>query len=191
MSYDLDFDFQRISEQDLLYYDVLDVEQYYDVGYLKDNIHDVLRFLNYYDLDLIYLTFLAKKKQIDLARILDQTQPSVSYNLSRIRRQIQFVYYFLSCVDNVINFLRQTKQFTLQQKQILLVFFYSLTPTKAAMVFKTHPITFKNKLISIIERINKVNPQIYQIFNSILKDCNKIKKTPMIQDQKQKKRKNK
>ena len=181
MSYDIQFDFDRISQQDLLYYDVLDVQDYYDVGTLKDNIHDILRFLNYYDLDLIYLTFLAKKKQVDLAKILDQTQPSISYNLSRIRKQIQFVYFFLSNVDNVINYLRNTKEFDLMQKQMLLVFFYSLTPTKAAMVFRMHPITFKNKLTLVLQKLQQKNKDLYDVFMYVFNNENKIKKTPIME----------
>ena len=180
MSYDIDFDFDRISEQDVLTYsqtDVLDIGQYYDVGQIKDNIHDILRFLNYYDLDLIYLTYLAKKKQVDLAKLLDQTQPSISYNLNRIKRQVQYVYFFLANLDSVVNYLRQTNSFTLQQKEMLLVFFYSLTPTKAAYVFGMHPITYKNKLHGIIERLKQQNQQIYNIFENIIKNFNKIKKT--------------
>ena len=185
MSFDIDFDFDRLSQEDLLCYDILDVEEYYDVGQLKDNIHDILRFLNYYDLDLIYLTFLAKKKQVDLARILDQTQPSISYNLSRIRRQIQFVYFFLANIDNVVNFLRETKDFDLLQKQMLLVFFYSLTPTKASQVFNMHPITFKNKLGILLQKLKSINVQLYQIFDYIYRNFNKIKKTPIAQINKQ------
>lgn len=188
MSFDIDFDFDRLSQQDLLYYDILDVQEYYDVGELKDNIHDILRFLNYYDLDLIYLTFLAKKKQVDLAKILDQTQPSISYNLSRIRRQIEFVYFFLANIDNVINYLRTTEDFTLLQKQMLLVFFYSLTPTKASQVFKMHPITFKNKLAILLDKLVVKNKQLYQVFDYIYSNFNKIKKTPIEENVKGRKR---
>lgn len=180
MGYDLDFDFDRISQQDVLTYsqnDILDVGEYYDVGQLKDNIHDILRFLNYYDLDLIYLTYLAKKKQVDLAKLLDQTQPSVSYNLNRIKRQVQYVYFFLANLDNIVNYLRQTDKFTLKQKQMLLVFFYSLTPTKAAYVFHMHPITYKNKLHVIIEKLKQENQQIYNVYQDVIKNFNKIKKT--------------
>lgn len=185
MSYDIQFDFDRLSQQDLLYYDILDVQDYYDVSELKDNIHDILRFLNYYDIDLIYLTFLAKKKQVDLAKILDQTQPSISYNLSRIRKQIQFVYFFLANVDNVINFLRNTNDFDLHQKQMLLVFFYSLTPTKAAMVFKMHPITFKNKLLAVLKRLEVIDVDLYNVFMFVFNNQNKIKKTPILDTSKQ------
>ena len=90
MSYDLQFDFDRLCQDDVLtsyQNSILDIGEYYDVSQIKDNIHDILRFLNYYDLDLIYLTYLAQKKQVDLARLLDQTQPSVSYNLNRIKCQ--------------------------------------------------------------------------------------------------------
>ena len=88
MSYDIQFDFDRISQQDLLYYDVLDVQDYYDVGTLKDNIHDILRFLNYYDLDLIYLTFLAKKKQVDLAKILELPRDYVYKYIKNLRSKL-------------------------------------------------------------------------------------------------------
>ena len=180
MSYDLDFDFDRLNE-DLIISDqeILDVTEYYDVGEIKDNIHDILRFLNYYDLDLIYLTFLAKKRQVDLARILDQTQPSISYNLSRIRKQIEFVYYFLANLDNVINYLRETEDFTLKEKEMLLVFFYSLTPTQASIIFKMHPITYKNKLRVILDKLRESNFEIYTIFDNIYKNFDKIKKTPL------------
>lgn len=179
MSYDMQFDFDRLN-QSLIISDqqVLDVTQCYDIGQLKDSIHDILRFLNYYDLDLIYLTFLSKKRQVDLAKILDQTQPSVSYNLSRIRKQIQFVYYFLANIDNVINYLRDTDQFTLEQAQMLLVYFYSLTPTKASIVFNMHPITYKNRLKVLLKKLSVVNNQIFEIYDNICNNFDKIKKTP-------------
>lgn len=185
MSYDLQFDFDRLCQDDVLtsyQNSILDIGEYYDVSQIKDNIHDILRFLNYYDLDLIYLTYLAQKKQVDLARLLDQTQPSVSYNLNRIKRQVEYVYFFLANLDNVVNYLRQTTLFNLRQKQMLLVFFYSLTPTKAAYVFHMHPITYKNKLHDIVQRLKQQNMQIYNIYQDIIKNFNKIKKT-LILDQ--------
>ena len=67
MSYDIQFDFDRLCYDDVMQCpqtDILDISEYYDIGQIKDNIHDILRFLNYYDLDLIYLTYLAQKKQV-------------------------------------------------------------------------------------------------------------------------------
>lgn len=180
MSYDIQFDFDRLTQDDVLVCpqnDILDIGQYYDLGQIKDNIHDILRFLNYYDLDLIYLTYLAQKKQVDLAKLLAQTQPSISYNLNRIRRQVQYVYFFLANLDNIVNYLRSTDKFTLKEKQMLLVFFYSLTPTKAAYVFHMHPITYKNKLHVIIQKLKQQNQEIYDIYQNIIKNFNKIKKT--------------
>jgi hypothetical protein len=60
---------------------------------------------------------------------------------------------------------------------MLLVFFYSLTPTKASTVFNMHPITYKNKLHVIMSKLKNKNTEVYMIFDNIHKNFNKIKKT--------------
>jgi hypothetical protein len=61
---------------------------------------------------------------------------------------------------------------------MLLIYFYSFTPTKASIIFNMHPITYKNKLKVILDKLNVVAPDIYKIFDDLCNNFDKIKKTP-------------
>jgi len=82
-----------------------------NIAEAKNHLGDVFRFLGNEDSDIVYLSFLLKKKQNDVCRILGKTQPAISYDLGRIKKQIDFVVYLLSVVDEFVYFIETRRYF--------------------------------------------------------------------------------
>jgi predicted transcriptional regulator len=56
-------------------------------------------------MDTVYLYFISKKKQEEVMTILGKSQPAVSYDVSKIREQIDFIVKIISSVDDFIMFI--------------------------------------------------------------------------------------
>jgi predicted transcriptional regulator len=56
-------------------------------------------------MDTVYLYFISKKKQEEIMTILGKSQPAVSYDVSKIREQIDFIVKIISSVDDFIMFI--------------------------------------------------------------------------------------
>ena len=54
-----------------------------DIPYMSD----IFNFLNNKDKDILYLIFISGKTQTDLVRILHRSQPSLSYDIKRIKNK--------------------------------------------------------------------------------------------------------
>lgn len=74
----------------------------------------IFSFLNEKDRDILYLIFVSKKKQRDVQRILGRSQPSLCYDIKRIRRRMRFISYLHSRFDIFMNFIRSEEERRLQ-----------------------------------------------------------------------------
>ena len=178
MSYYVDIDLNRISDDMIVETDdFVDVTEFFSLEEQRDAIKDILRFLNYKDKDIIYLSFLSKKRQVDIAEILLRTQPAVCYNIKRIKMQIEFVHFFLSKIDYLLSFLKDPNNgLTAHECDILLVLFYCSSVTKASSVIGFHQITCRNRLTKIFNKLEKSHPEIIDLFDFIMLKFNKIKR---------------
>lgn len=178
--YEDEIDFERISQEMIIENDDIDcdITDFFTLEEQHESICDVLRFLNYKDKDMVYLSFLSKKRQVDLAKILDKTQPAVCYNIKRIKTQVEFVYYFLTKIDYFFTFLQsEENELTAHECDILLVLFYCSSITKTSSVIGFHQITCRNKLASVFEYLEKNNPDIMDVLDYIMLKFNKIKRS--------------
>lgn len=83
-------------------------------------------FLNDKDRDILYLIFVSRKKQKDVQRILHRSQPSLCYDIKRIRRRLRYIFYLHSVFDIFVRFVEEkSKYFTPEEMEILTLMFYT------------------------------------------------------------------
>jgi hypothetical protein len=83
-------------------------------------------FLNDKDRDILYLIFVSRKKQKDVQRILHRSQPSLCYDIKRIRRRLRYIFYLHSVFDIFVRFVEEkSKYFTPDEMEILTLMFYT------------------------------------------------------------------
>ena len=143
----------------------------------KNHLGDVFRFLGNEDSDIVYLSFLLKKRQNDVCRILGKTQPAISYDLGRIKKQIDFVVYLLSVVDEFVYFIENEEhELTVEQVNILVLIFFSTSFSKTAKILGYHQITCRNKFSKVMIVLEeKGYTEIKEIFTFIMKNLNRVK----------------
>jgi succinate dehydrogenase flavin-adding protein (antitoxin of CptAB toxin-antitoxin module) len=90
------------------------------------SFRSVFRFLNDKDRDILYLIFVSRKKQKDVQRIMGRSQPSLCYDIRRIRERIRFIVYLHSVFDIFVSFIRRKAcYFTPSEIEILTLMFYT------------------------------------------------------------------
>jgi hypothetical protein len=139
----------------------------------------VLRFLNKKDLDILYLIFIAKKKQMAVQRILNRTQSSICYDIKRIRMRVRFVIYLLSVCDCLISFLRseRSKAYTPYELDVLASMFYSTSLTQTARVLKHSQIKIRYTFEALINKLAENGDwDMYEIFTMIRRNFNIVKR---------------
>lgn len=173
----VEIDFSRIDAADIVQADETDVKGCFDLTEQSNHISDFLRFINYVDCDIVYFSFLSGKKQCDIGKILGKTQPAISYDINRIKKQIDFVYFFYSTVDEFVAFLQSDNGLTAEECDLLLVLFYCSSIAKTSKVIGYHQITCRNRLAKIFSILRKDHPNIHSMIKYSLAKFNKIKKT--------------
>lgn len=136
------------------------------------------RFFGQKDMDIIYLYFISKKKQEEIAIILNKTQPAVSYDVNRIKQQMDFVIKLLSSVDDFIMFITdQSNNLKTYDKEMLTVFFYSTSITKTALILGINTVSCRSHLNTIVNKLFAQGyNEMYHLFKFILSNLNKTKK---------------
>lgn len=136
------------------------------------------RFFSKKDMDIVYLYFLSKKKQEDIMKILKKTQPAVSYDVKRIKNQINFVVRFVSMIDDFIMFITDPQNdMKTYDKQMLVLFFYSTSIVKTARLMGINNITCRSHLNTIVNKLlSNGHTDMYDLFKYIMSNLNNIKK---------------
>lgn len=152
-------------------------QDYYNYQ-IQDHLDVYFRLFGKNDLDIIYLYFLSNKKQNDIVQILQKTQPAISYDVSRIKQQLQFVIRIVQKQDEFIMFITDEQlKLTLSQRQLLLVFFYSTSIVKTSKILKQNQITCRTRIRKAIQKLSFYEyNDMYEFFCYVLQNLNKIKK---------------
>lgn len=145
---------------------------------ISQHLDMYFRFFGAKDMDIVYLYFLSQKKQDEIMRILGKTQPAISYDVTRIKKQMQFVTVFVSFIDDFVFFICDNEcKLTTDEKELLTVFFFSTSIVKTARILGKNHITCRTHLLNAVEKLKEYeyNDQ-YQFFKFMLNNLNKIKK---------------
>jgi len=150
----------------------------------------VFTFLNDKDRDILFLIFVSRKKQKDVQRILNRSQPSLCYDIKRIRRRLKFIFYIHSVFDIFVNFLVDQRRisterkavgeegnFTEEELEILTMMFYSSSFTMTADRMGISQVRVRysyNKCLKRMEELELWEP--YEIFIVIRSNLNIIRR---------------
>ena len=123
--------------------------------------------------------FIANKRQNDLSVLLNKTQPAISYDVNRLKKQIEFVMYVVSIFDYVVDFLKDEKNgLTTYEVDLLLAFFFSTSFIKTSRIMGAQQVTIRCQVNKTIDKLKSLgHEEIYQIFNKINNNLNKVKKS--------------
>ena len=79
---------KKIALRDHPVVDVLNDRSGYSNFEISQHLDMYFRFFGAKDMDIVYLYFLSQKKQDEIMRILGKTQPAISYDVTRIKKQM-------------------------------------------------------------------------------------------------------
>lgn len=147
------------------------------------------RFFGQKDMDTIYLYFISKKKQEEIMTILGKSQPAVSYDVAKIRQQIDFVIKLLSSIDDFIMFITDPENnMKTSDKQMLTLFFYTTSIAKTARLMGINNISCRSHLNTIVNRLlSRGYNDMYNLFKYIMSNLNHVKKYVARVDEQQEK----
>lgn len=145
---------------------------------VNEYLGNYFRFFGQKDMDIIYLYFLSGKKQEDLVRILGKSQPAISYDVTRIKEQIDFVIKLVSSIDDFVMFIvDDDNRLNTYDREMLTLFFYSTSIVKTSRLMGINNITCRSHLNTVVNRL-LTNGQVdmYNLFKYIMSNLNNIKK---------------
>jgi hypothetical protein len=144
----------------------------------------VFGFLNEKDRDILYLIFVSRKKQKDVQRILGRSQPSLCYDIKRIRLRLRFIFYLHSVMDEFVAFVENQRRYFLPEEiEILTLMFYTSSFTMTSEMMGISQVRTRyafNKCLRRMEALGAFgNAEIwkaYEIFCQIRANLNAVRR---------------
>lgn len=138
----------------------------------------IFGFLNDKDRDILYLIFVSCKKQKDVQSVLKRSQPSLCYDIKRIRKRLKFIFYLHSVFDIFINFLTSgDSEFTTLEKDILTLMFYTSSFTMTAKVLGVSQVMVRYAYNKCLDRMQELEMwDVYEIFTMVRSNLNIIRR---------------
>lgn len=138
----------------------------------------IFGFLNDKDRDILYLIFVSRKKQKDVQRILNRSQPSLCYDIKRIRSRLRYIFYIHSVFDIFVRFVEEKSQyFTAEEMEIMTLMFYTSSFTVTAEMMCLSQVRTRyayNKCLRRMQALEMWEP--YEIFMVIRENLNAIRR---------------
>jgi hypothetical protein len=142
------------------------------------NLTSILNFLNNKDKDILFLIFISDKTQTDIVHILRRSQPSLSYDIGRIKKRIRFICYLHSFFPQFIEWLTQRSgHYNSEQVMVFTMMYFTtsfsqssrvsgLKPTRIRYIFDKTLIQFKND----------GEEEMFTLFSHIRKHLNTVRR---------------
>lgn len=122
----------------------------------------IFNFLNDKDRDILYLIFVSRKKQKDVQHILQRGQPSLCYDIKRIKRRLMFIFYLHSVYDIFLNFIQREMKtaeeggepnFSMREIEVMTLMWYTSSFTLTAQVLGTTQVKVRHSYNKCLRRI--------------------------------------
>lgn len=139
----------------------------------------IFGFLNDKDRDILYLIFVSRKKQKDVQKILNRSQPSLCYDIKRIRRRLKYIFYIHSVFDIFVSFLEEkSKYFTAEEIEILTLMFYTSSFTMVSDVMGISQVRIRYLYNKCLKRMEYFEMwEVYEIFLIVRENLNTIRRS--------------
>jgi len=124
------------------------------------------------------LIFAARKKQQAVRKIMKRTQPSLCYDIRRIRERIQFIVYLQRVFDIFLDFVENVSdEYPEDMVKILVLMYYTTSFTTAAEVLDKPQIFVRYTFKKALRKMRDLKHwEIYEIFSAIGNNKNKIRR---------------
>lgn len=151
----------------------------FSIEEIEDILKDYFRFFSLEERDFIYLNLIGGKSQTDLAEIFGKTQPALCCDSNRIKEEIEVIRMMKQVRLEVIEFLSQERTgLNYMERNILLVFFYSVSITKSAYIMRINAMLCRSRIENAVNKLETLgHKKIHDYFSYILEHLNKIKAT--------------
>lgn len=142
----------------------------------------ILSFLNAKDRDILYLVFVTGKKQKDIQRILGRSQPSLCYDIKRIRKRLKFIFYLDSVFDIFLNFIEDPPEgvFTPFEIEVITLMFYTSSFTLTSKILGNGEMSQVKVRYCFDKCLRKMEEnrlwEIYEMFMVIRSNLNIVKR---------------
>ena len=153
------------------------------VRFTPDHVHlywQLFKFLNGKDRDVLYLFFIAGKKQKDVMAILNRSQPGLCYDIRVIRRRLKFIFYMNCIYDIYADFLdseQRNNVFEENEIEVLTAMFHTTSYTLASKITGKSQMTVRSLFSRCLLKMRKNKLwEIYEIFSAIRENLNVLKR---------------
>lgn len=138
----------------------------------------VLSFLNAKDRDILYLVFVSGKKQKDVQEILGRSQPSLCYDIKRIRKRLKFIFYLNSVFDIFMEFLASPPDnFELFELEVMLLMYYTSSFTMTSEVLGVSQVKVRYSFDRCLRKLEEHELwEVYEIFMVVRNNLNLVRR---------------
>ncbi len=138
-----------------------------------------MSFLNEKDRDILFLVFCSGKKQKEVEAIIRRSQPSLCYDIKRIRRRLRFINYLNSVVDIFMEFIeRRPPEFSAFEMEVLTMMFYTSSFTVASEVMKCSQVRVRYSFDRCLKKMEEYQMwEVYEIFMVVRSNLNLVRRT--------------
>ena len=138
----------------------------------------ILSFLNAKDRDILYLVFVSGKKQKDVQEILNRSQPSLCYDIKRIRKRLQFISYLNSVFDIFLEFVANPPdEFDPSEVEVMLLMFYTSSFTMTSEILGVSQVKVRYSFDRCLRRLEEMGVwEIYEIFMVVRNNLNLVRR---------------
>jgi len=140
----------------------------------------IFNFLNNKDKDILLLIFMGNKTQTDLVKILNRSQPSLSYDIKRIKKRIKFIVYIHSMFKRFTKWLEEVAELQVLTEEEVMVFtliYFTSSFSQSNLVCKLKPTRIRYVFDRALTKIETIDAEIYNMFVFIRNNLNTIKRT--------------
>jgi len=139
----------------------------------------ILSFLNAKDRDILYLVFVTGKKQKDIQEILGRSQPSLCYDIKRIRKRLRFIFYLNSVFDIFVEFIsKPPADFTDFEVEVMLLMFYTSSFTMVSEILGVSQVKVRYSFDRCLRKLEEMKQwEIYEICMVIRSNLNLVRRT--------------
>jgi hypothetical protein len=120
----------------------------------------------------------SRKKQKDVQSILGRSQPSLCYDIKRIRRRLRFIFYLHKVFDIFVNFVQsEQNSFTPEEMEILTLMFYTSSFTLTSEIIDVSQVRVRYTYNKCLRRMEELELwDAYEIFLVIRSNLNIVKR---------------
>lgn len=143
------------------------------------NFRSVLSFLNEKDRDILFLVFCSGKKQKEVEAIIRRSQPSLCYDIKRIRRRVKYISYLNSVSDIFMGFIEsKPAEFCPFEIEVLTLMFYASSFTVAAEVMGCSQVKVRYSFDRCLTKLADAQMwEVYEIFTVVRSNLNLVRRS--------------